>query len=73
MLLSLASLAVSVALPAVRRVTLKILVPAIKGALDGKAALASLEVILMVSVTLVRRFQFASTARTVTEKAAPAV
>src|SRR5207247_1763889 len=65
--------AVKVAVLAVLRVTLKAFVPATSAALAGKVALLSLEVMPKVSVTLVTRFQSASTARTVTEKAVPAV
>src|SRR5712664_3525022 len=65
--------AVTVWLPAVLSVTLKDLVPASSAALDGSAALASEEVIAAVSFALVIRFQFPSTAATVTLNAAPAV
>src|SRR6266851_4099497 len=71
--LSVASEAVTVWLPPVLRVMLKDLVPATSAALDGRAALASEEVIAAVSVALVIRFQFASTALTVTLNAVPAV
>ena len=64
--------AVTVLLPAVFAVTLKILVPLTSAALAGKAAFASLELIATASLVLIK-FQFASTALTVTEKAAPAV
>ncbi len=63
---SVESDAVTVQLPTVRLVTLKDLVPATNAALDGKMALASLEVMAVVSVTLLTRFQLASTALTVT-------
>src|SRR6266702_4212480 len=63
---------VSVALPAVLRVTLKLLAPLTSAALAGKAALRSLE--LMATVSLVfTRFQLASTALTVTLKGVPAL
>src|SRR5216683_447638 len=65
--------AVTVWLPAVLSVTLKDLVPATSAALDGRTALASEEVIAAVSVALVIRFQFASTALTVTVNDVPAV
>jgi len=65
--------AVSVRLPAVRKVTLADLVPATSEPLAGRAALASLEARATVSVTLLTRFQLASTARIVTVRAAPAV
>src|ERR1051326_6157313 len=70
---SLLSLAVTVALPAVLSVTLKVLLPATSAALAGKLALASEEVMAAVSVTVLTRFQLASTALTVTLKAKPAV
>src|SRR2546430_764060 len=73
LVISVMSLAVSVALPAVLNVTLKVFVPETKAALTGNVALASLEVIPAVSVMLVTRFQLASTALTVTVNAAPAV
>ena len=57
--------AVTVQVPAVLLVTLKVLVPATRAALAGKVALASLEVIATVSLVLTR-FQLASTALTVT-------
>ena len=64
--------AVTVAVPAVFSVTLKLFVPELSAALAGKTALASLEVIATVSFVLIR-FQLASTALTVTLKAVPAV
>src|SRR5439155_10086055 len=64
--------AVAVLVPAVFAVTLKVLVPLTRAALAGKAAFASLEPIATVSLVLIK-FQFASTALTVTEKAAPEV
>ena len=67
------SVAVIVALPAVFKVTLKVCVPALKAALAGNVALASLAVMPTVSVTVLTRFQLASTALTVTVKLAPAV
>src|ERR1041385_6191829 len=62
----------TVALPDVFRVTLKLLLPLTSAALAGNAALRSLEVIEIVSLVFTT-FQFASTALTVTLKAAPAV
>src|SRR5207247_10141922 len=59
-------------LPAVLAVTLNVFVPLTRAALDGKAAFASLEVMATVSLVL-SRFQFASTALTVTVNAVPAV
>src|SRR5207249_316619 len=67
------SLAVIVGLPAVLSVTLNVFVPATSAAGAGKAALVSLEVIAAVSVTVLTRFQSASTALTVTVNAVPAV
>src|SRR5438552_3883827 len=64
--------AVTVALPAVLAVMLKLLVPPTRAALAGRAALESLELIATVSFVLIT-FQFASTALTVTLKAVPAV
>src|SRR5258708_30441327 len=57
------SLALTVELGAVLRVTLKLRVPPAKAASDGKAAFVSLEVMCTVSFVL-RRFQFTSTALT---------
>src|SRR6266581_7003428 len=71
--LSVTSLAVTVALPAVFKVTEKVLVPLTNAALAGKTALVSEAVSLTVSVTVLIKFQFASTALTVTMKAVPAV
>src|SRR5437870_9227045 len=67
------SLAVRVTLPAVLRVTLKIFVPPTSAALAGEVAFTSLALMPTVSATLVSKFQLASTALTVTLKAAPAV
>ena len=64
--------AVKVRLPAVLSVMLKVLMPLAKAALAGKPAFTSLEVMDTVSLVLIR-FQFASTALTVTLKAVPAV
>src|SRR3954454_16998895 len=69
---SVESVAVTVALPAVLAVTVNVFVPATSAAFAGSAALASLEVIAIVSVEETR-FQFASTALTVTLKLEPAV
>src|SRR5438552_314573 len=65
------SVAVTVRLPAVFKVTLKLWVPATRAALAGKVALGSLEVMPTVWV-LLTKFQLASTALTVTLKAVPA-
>src|SRR5436190_870308 len=70
---SVMSVAVTVALPAVLRVTLKFWLPLDRAALAGRVALRSEALRPTVSVTLVRRFQLASTALTVTLKAEPAV
>ena len=70
---SVASVEVTVGLPAVFRVTLKLWLPATNAALAGKLAFASEDVMATVSVALVIGFQLASTALTVTLKAAPAV
>src|ERR1043166_2390578 len=69
---SVLSAAVTVALPAVFMVILKVFVPATNAALAGNVALLSEEVIPTVSLALTR-FQLASTALTVTLKAVPAV
>ena len=48
--------------------TLKVCLPPLRAALDGSAALGSLEVMLTVSLAVLTRFQLASTALTVTVK-----
>ena len=63
---SLPSLAVSVCAPPVWSVTLKLCEPAASAVFEGNVALASEEVIATVSLTVLTRFQFASTALTVT-------
>src|ERR1700720_1612759 len=65
--------AVMVGLRVVFSVTLKVLVPATHPPFAGNVAFASLEVIETWSVTVLTRFQFASTAFAVTLKAVPAV
>src|SRR5216117_2501199 len=65
------SVAVRVVLPMLLRVTLKILLPDTKLALAGRVALPSVAVRPTVCVTLLTTFQSASTALTVTLKAAP--
>jgi len=60
--------AVIVALGCVLSVTVKFFVPPAKAAFAGRTAVASLDVSLIVSFVLIR-FQFASTALTVTENA----
>ncbi len=66
------SLAVTVAVPAVPKVTLKVAVPPERAASAGSVAVASLLVMSTVSSAVGGRFQFASTALTVTVKAMPA-
>src|SRR5438046_1679170 len=66
-----ASLAVTVALPAVLSVTLKLFVPTTSAVSAGSPAFESDELIDAVSVTFVVTFQFASTAFTVTLNAVP--
>src|SRR2546422_1006692 len=70
--MSEASLAVTGGVPMVLSVTLKLFVPASSAALPGSVALLSEEVMATMSATLFTRFQFASTALTVTLKAVPA-
>jgi hypothetical protein len=55
----------------VPKVTLNVCVPAANAAFAGNVAAVSLEVMLTVSVIVLSRFQFASTALTVTLKAPP--
>ena len=69
---SVMSVAVTVRDPAVFRVTLKVLVPATSAAFAGRPAFASDDVTPTVSVEETR-FQFASTALTVTLNDEPAV
>ena len=69
---SVLSVAVIVAVPPVFKVTLKVCVPAVKAAAAGSVALVSDDEIATVSLVLTK-FQLASTALTVTLKAAPAV
>src|SRR6266568_1303149 len=63
---SVTSLAVTVWDPAVLKVTLNVWVPATSTELVGKVAAESVEVMAAVSVTVLARFQLASTALTVT-------
>jgi hypothetical protein len=67
------SVAVTVHEPAVLNVRLKSFVPPTNAAFDGRVACESLELIATVCVTEDTRFQFASTAFTVTVVALPAV
>ncbi len=64
--------AVTVAVPAVFSVTLKVCVPKLRAALNGRVALLSLEVVATVSLVVIV-FQFVPTALTITLKATPAV
>src|SRR6266581_4507418 len=64
----LISEAVTDELPAALSVTLEVFVPATSAALAGKMALVSEELIPTVSVMVLTRFQFTSTALTVTLK-----
>src|SRR5436853_6308516 len=73
LVLSVMSLAVTVALPAVFSVTLNVFVPELSAALDGSAALLSDDVMPTLSPTVLTTFQLASTALTVILKAVPAV
>jgi len=66
------SVAVTVCVPAALPVTLKVLDPETKAALFGNIAFRSLHVMATVSVILIR-FQFVSTARTVTVNDEPAI
>src|SRR5437867_8977792 len=68
----LTSEAVTEALPAVLSVTLEVFVPASRAALAGKMALVSEELSPTVSAMVLTRFQFTSTALTVTLKGVPA-
>ena len=70
---SVTSDAVSVWLPAVLKVTLRACVPETRAVLAGRVALVSVQAIAITSVTLVIRFQKASTALTVTLRAVPAL
>ena len=70
---SLMSVAVNVFEPAVFGVIAKTLLPATSAAFAGRVAFASVELIPTVSVTVLMRFQLASTALTVTLNAVPAV
>src|SRR5215468_4344750 len=75
LVLSVMSLAVSVQplVVAVRKVTLKVTVPELSAVFGGRIGLGPLEVRPTVSLTVDTKFQFASTALTVTVKAVPAV
>ena len=70
---SVTSEAVIVRVPAVLSVTLKLAAPPTSGVFTGKLALLSEELRANVSVIVLIRFQFESTAFTVTLKAVPAV
>ena len=73
LLTSLRSVAVTVELPAAFKVTLKLWTPLMSAAFGGRPALLSDELIPTVSVTLLMKFQFPSTALTVTVNGLPAV
>src|SRR5437867_1822393 len=73
LLASVTLVTVTVKVPAVLKVTLKALVPDTKAASGGSVADASLERIRTVSVTVLTKFQLASTALTVTAKRMPAI
>ena len=66
MLPSVMSVAVTVQLPAVRLVRLNVRVPAANAAFAGNTEFGSVAVMPAVCVTVVTRFQLASTAFTVT-------
>ena len=70
---SLTSLAVTVMLPAVNGVTLKVVAPPARTALGARLALVSEEVRPTTSLIVPIGFQFASTALIVTLKTVPAV
>src|SRR5438876_915385 len=72
LLASVTLVAVTVKLPLVPKVTLKAFVPATRSEFVGRVAVVSLLVILIVSVAVLIRFQFAYTALTVTLKAGKA-
>ena len=73
LVLSVSSVAVSITLPAVFKATANDCVPLTSAALEGKAALLSVEVISTVSTMPVTTFQLASTALTVRLNEVPAV
>jgi hypothetical protein len=70
---SVISLPVTVAVPAVFIITANVCVPLTKAAFTGKAAFGSVAVIPTTSITVLTKFQFASTALTVTINGVPAV
>ena len=67
------SVAVTVQLPTVFKVTLAVRVPATNAPFAGKAALGSLDAMPTISTLVLTRFQLSSTALTTTLKAVPAV
>ena len=70
---SATSVAVSVKVPLVPKVMLKLaFVPATSAALLGKVALVSVELMPTVSIMVLTKFQLASTALTVALKGVPA-
>src|SRR5260370_42361011 len=62
------SLAVTAKQPLVLKARLKVCEPATRGALEGRVTVVSLAVMPTVSLTVLTRFQLASTALTVTLK-----
>src|ERR1043166_6938255 len=73
LLASVTLVAVMVKLPLALKVTLNDFVPATRAAFAGRVAVESVEVIFTVSVTVLTRFQLASTAVTVTAKKVPEI
>src|SRR5204862_3362015 len=70
---SLRSVAVRVKLPLVLKKTVTLVVPATRAAAAGSVAEVSLEVRLTVSLTVLTRFHWASTALIVTGKPVPTI
>src|SRR5262249_13843269 len=70
---SVRSVAVRVKLPVVLNVTVRFVVPASRSATGGRVAVTSLELRPTVSLSVLTRFQKASTALTVTSKPLPAI
>src|SRR2546425_2596878 len=70
---SVRSVAVRVKLPVALKVTVRLVVPDTNATAGGKVAVRSLELRPTVSLTVLTRFQKASTALTVTEKELPTI
>src|SRR5262245_9384744 len=70
---SVRSLAVSVKFPLVLKVTVRFVVPEVIALADGRVAVASLELSATMSLTVLTRFHWASTALTVTTMELPTV